>query len=48
MYIGTETVKTHLRAQFTKFALDENPRPNKRARLVERAMLSGVVTDRDL
>jgi len=48
LYISTETVKTHLRALFTKFALDENPHPNKRARLVEKAMLSGVVTDRDL
>ncbi|WP_102146046.1 FHA domain-containing protein [Mycobacterium hubeiense] len=48
LYLSTETVKTHLRALFTKFGLDENPHPNKRARLVERAMLSGVVTDRDL
>jgi predicted component of type VI protein secretion system len=48
LYISIETVKTHLRALFTKFGLDENPHPNKRARLVERAMLSGVVTDRDL
>ena len=48
LYISTETVKTHLRALFTKFGLDQDPHPNKRARLVERAMLSGVVTDRDL
>jgi predicted component of type VI protein secretion system len=48
LYISIETVKTHLRGLFTKFGLDENPHPNKRARLVERAMLGGVVTDHDL
>lgn len=48
LYLGVETVKTHLRALFTKFGLDQNSQHNKRARLVERAMLSGVVTDRDL
>lgn len=48
LYVSTETVKTHLRALFAKFGLDDNALHNKRARLVERAMLSGVVTDRDL
>lgn len=48
LFISIETVKTHLRALFAKFGLDDNAHPNKRARLVERAMLSGVVTDRDL
>ncbi|HEX9831465.1 MAG TPA: FHA domain-containing protein [Mycobacterium sp.] len=48
LYVSTETVKTHLRALFAKFGLDDNTMHNKRARLVERAMLSGVVTDRDL
>ena len=48
LYVSTETVKTHLRALFAKFGLDKNTMHNKRARLVERAMLSGVVTDRDL
>lgn len=48
LYVSIETVKTHLRALFSKFGLDENALHNKRARLVERAMLSGVVTDRDL
>lgn len=48
LYVSTETVKTHLRALFAKFGLDENALHNKRGRLVERAMLSGVVTERDL
>lgn len=48
LYVSVETVKTHLRALFTKFGLDENPHHHKRARLVERAMVSGIVTDRDL
>lgn len=48
LYVSTETVKTHMRTLFAKFGLHDNPHPNKRALLVERAMLSGVVTDRDL
>lgn len=48
LFISTETVKTHLRALFAKFGLDQSPHPNKRAGLVERAMLGGIVTDRDL
>lgn len=48
LYLSIETVKTHLRTLFAKFGLDQTVHHNKRARLVERAMLSGVVTDRDL
>jgi len=48
LVVSIETVKTHLRGLFAKFGLDQNPHPNKRALLVERAMLSGVVTDRNL
>ena len=48
LYVSIETVKTHLRALFSKFGVDQNPHPNKRALLAERAMLSGVVTDREL
>jgi pSer/pThr/pTyr-binding forkhead associated (FHA) protein len=48
LFVSIETVKTHLRALFAKFGLDQSPHPNKRALLVERAMLSGVVTARDL
>jgi pSer/pThr/pTyr-binding forkhead associated (FHA) protein len=48
LYISTETVKTHLRALFAKFGLDQTPDHNKRARLAQRAIVSGVVTDHDL
>ena len=48
LYISTETVKTHLRALFAKFGLDQTPDHNKRTRLAQCAMLSGVVTDHDL
>lgn len=49
LFITVETVKTHLRALFSKFGLEKGlPQNQKRARLVERAMHSGVVTDRDL
>jgi pSer/pThr/pTyr-binding forkhead associated (FHA) protein len=48
LYISTETVKTHLRALFAKFGLDQTPDHNKRTRLAQCAMLGGVVTDHDL
>ncbi|GAA4485596.1 hypothetical protein GCM10023094_40640 [Rhodococcus olei] len=48
LFLSVETVKTHLRALFGKFAVEDLPQNAKRARLVERAMQSGVVTDRDL
>jgi pSer/pThr/pTyr-binding forkhead associated (FHA) protein len=48
LFITTETVKTHMRALFAKFDVEDLPQNQKRARLVERAMQSGVVTDRDL
>ncbi len=46
--IGIDTVKTHVRALFEKFGLENLPRSQKRTRLVERAMQSGIVTERDL
>jgi hypothetical protein len=48
LFISTETVKTHLRALFAKFGLDQTPDHNKRARLAQCTMLSGVITDHDL
>lgn len=48
LYLSIETVKTHLRALFAKFGLDQAPDHNKRVRLAQCAMLSGVVSDRDL
>ena len=48
LFLSVETVKTHLRALFVKFAVEDLPQNAKRARLVELAMRSGVVTDHDL
>lgn len=48
LFLSVETVKTHLRALFAKFAVEDLPQNVKRARLVERAMQAGVVTDHDL
>jgi DNA-binding CsgD family transcriptional regulator len=40
-------VKTHLRTLFRKFAIGEIPQNQKRLQLVERALRSGTVTERD-
>jgi DNA-binding NarL/FixJ family response regulator len=41
-------VKTHLRALFEKFGVAELPQNQKRVALVERALQSGLVSERDL
>lgn len=46
--VGIETVKTHLRSLFAKFGVDDLPQNQKRAGLVERAMLSGTVKRSEL
>lgn len=48
LFLSVETVKTHLRALFAKFGLDTAPDHNKRVRLAQSALLSGVVSERDL
>jgi len=48
LYLSVDAVKTHLRALFQKFGVEELPQNQKRARLVERAFLAGLVTERDL
>ncbi|WP_369137156.1 FHA domain-containing protein [Modestobacter versicolor] len=48
LYLSEDAVKTHLRALFAKFGVGELPHNQKRLRLVERALQSGVVRDRDL
>ena len=40
-------VKTHLRVLFEQFGVEDLPQ-NQRTRLLELAMLAGVVTERDL
>ncbi|WP_077043470.1 FHA domain-containing protein [Rhodococcus sp. MTM3W5.2] len=48
LFVSVETVKTHLRTLFSKFGVEDLPQNRKRARLAERALQSGVVTDREL
>lgn len=48
LFLSLDGVKTHLRALFAKFGVEELPHNQKRLRLVERALQSGVVRDRDL
>lgn len=48
LFLSVDAVKGHLRTLFAKFGVDELPQMQKRVRLVERAFLTGVVTERDL
>jgi pSer/pThr/pTyr-binding forkhead associated (FHA) protein len=48
LFIGVDAVKTHLRALFGAFGVGHLPQNQKRARLVERAFRTGVVSDKDL
>lgn len=48
LFIGVDAVKTHMRALFYAFGVGHLPQNQKRARLVERAFRTGVVSERDL
>jgi pSer/pThr/pTyr-binding forkhead associated (FHA) protein len=48
LHLSVEAVKTHLRALFEKFGVSELPQNQKRVALVERALQSGLVAERDL
>ena len=48
LFLSVEAVKTHLRALFAKFGVEDLPQNQKRARLVERAFQTGLVSERDL
>jgi pSer/pThr/pTyr-binding forkhead associated (FHA) protein len=48
LYLTVAAVKTHLRALFHAFALDDLPQQEKRRKLVAVAFATGLVTDRDL
>lgn len=48
LFLSVDAVKTHLRALFAKFGIEELPQNQKRVRLVELALKSGVVTMREL
>jgi pSer/pThr/pTyr-binding forkhead associated (FHA) protein len=48
LFLSIDAVKTHLRALFGKFGIEDLPQNQKRVRLVELALKSGVITPRDL
>jgi hypothetical protein len=48
LHLSIDAIKTHLRALFEKFDLADAPQSRKRVELVQRAMQTGVITDRDL
>lgn len=47
LVMSVDAVKTHMRALFQKFAVGDLPQNQKRARVVEVALESGVVSERD-
>jgi hypothetical protein len=48
LHLSVDAVKTHMRALFEKFEVQELPQNKKRLALVERALQTGLITDRDL
>lgn len=48
VFLSVDAVKAHLRALFERFGVGELPQNQKRIRLAELALRSGVVTPRDL
>jgi hypothetical protein len=48
LVLGTEAIKTHMRALFARLGVEDLPQNVKRARVVEIALASGLVTPRDL
>ena len=48
VFLSVDAVKAHLRALFEKFDVGDLPQNEKRVRLAELAMRSGVVSPRDL
>jgi DNA-binding CsgD family transcriptional regulator len=46
--LSVDAVKTHMRALFEKFGVEALPQNQKRVALVERALQSGLVSERDL
>jgi pSer/pThr/pTyr-binding forkhead associated (FHA) protein len=48
LFLSVDAVKTHLRLLFQKFDVEHLPQNEKRLRLVERALQSGLISERDL
>ena len=47
LYLSVDAVKTHMRALYKAFELEDFPQQHKRAQLAQRAMLAGIVTQDD-
>lgn len=48
LHLSVDAVKTHLRTLFEKFGLAEAPQSGKRLHLVQRALQTGLVSEREL
>jgi len=48
LFLSVDAIKTHLRALFSKFGVEDLPQNQKRVRLAELAIQSGVISERDL
>jgi hypothetical protein len=48
LFLSVDAVKTHVRALFVAFEVEDLPQNRKRARLVELALENGIVTGREL
>lgn len=48
LFLSPGAVRTHLNVLFAKFGLDDLPQDQRRFHLVERAISSGLVSERDL
>lgn len=48
VFFSVDTVKVHLRTLFAKFGVEDLPQNQKRARLANLAIKSGIVSERDI
>jgi hypothetical protein len=48
LHLSVDAVKTHMRALFEKFDVQELPQNRKRVAVVERALQTGLITPREL
>jgi hypothetical protein len=48
LFLSVDAIKTHMRALFAKFGIEDLPQNQKRVRLVELALKSGVLSPREL
>lgn len=48
LHLSVDAVKTHLRALFEKFGVEDLPQNQKRVALVQRALQTGLISEREL